>query len=250
MQGYNDPIVTYDEIVDALKSIIECSLNSNYVDDFNYLNVKYEAGTKTKVNSLEEKSLYHAIKSLERAIDSSSKIIRSGLERELTDYEKSIIRINCDYLIGQEKRRLSAQQHFIQKLKDQSLKIDILYHAPQYEEHEDIVALDSLKNINTNEIFSEFERNAIINFPDFFKEEIAMANAEETDHHDLFDSMEADSISDDMPLPEEIKPQQADRAHMIKIALKKARELDNKYLIEKLEKQLEEELKIRNINNA
>lgn len=243
MQGYNDPIVTYDEIVDALKSIVECSLNGNYIDDFNYLNVKYEAGTKTKVNYTEEKALYHAIKSLERSIDSSSKIIRSGLERELIDYEKSIIKINCDYVIGQEKRRLSAGQQFVRKIKDKSLKIDVLYHAPQYEEQEDIVALDSLKNIDTNKIFSEFEKNAIINFPDFFKEELAIANEEEIEHHDLFDNMEFElSNSDDMAELEEIEPKKKDRTHLIRVALKKARELDNQYLIEKLEKQLDDEL--------
>lgn len=243
MQGYNDPIVTYDEIVDALKSIIECSLNSNYIDDFNYLNIKYESGTKTKVDSVEEKALYNAIKSLERTLDSSSKIIRSGLERELIDYEKSILKINCDYMIGQEKRRLSAQQHFVDKLKSKSLKIDVLYHAPQYEENEDIVALDSLKNIDTNKIFSDFEKNAIINFPDFFKEELAIANDKVEDTTDLFDTMDFNSnIIDDYGTLEEIVPKQKNREHLIRVALKKARELDNKYLIEKLEQQLEEEL--------
>ena len=49
-QSYNNPLVTYDEIVDALKSIIECSLSSNYVDDFDYLNINYESGTKNKVD--------------------------------------------------------------------------------------------------------------------------------------------------------------------------------------------------------
>lgn len=243
MQGYNDPIVTYDEIVDALRSIIECSLNSNYVDDFNYLNIKYESGTKTKVDSVEEKALYNAIKSLERTLDSSSKIIRSGLERELIDYEKSIVKINCDYIIGQEKRRLSAQQHFVKKLKDNSLKIDILYHAPQYEENEDIVALDSLKNINTNKIFSDFEKNAIINFPDFFKEELAIANDNGDDDTDLFDTMSFDlNVADNSEPLEEIVPKRKDREHLIRVALKKAHELNNKYLIEKLEQQLEEEL--------
>ncbi len=243
MQGYNDPIVTYDEIVDALKSIIECSLNSNYVDDFNYLNIRYESGTKAKVDCVEEQALYRAIKSLENTIDSSSKIIRNGLERELIDYEKSIFKINCDYVIGQEKRRLSAQQHFVQKLKDKSLKLDVLYHAPQYEESEDIVALDSLKDVDTNKIFSDFEKNAIMNFPDFFKEELAIANEEEVDHTDLFDTMEFNSDDSDTSGPlEEIIPKKKDRAHLIRIALKKARELDNEYLVAKLEKQLEEEL--------
>lgn len=69
--------------------------------------------------------------------------------------------------------------------------MDVLYHAPQYEENEDIVALDSLKNIDTNKIFSEFEKNAIINFPDFFKEELAIAN-ENDDTTDLFDNMDSD----------------------------------------------------------
>ncbi len=242
MQGYNDPIVTYDEIVDALKSIIECSLNSNYIDDFNYLNIRYESGTKTKVDSVEEKALYNAIKSLERTLDSSSKIIRNGLERELIDYEKNILKINCDYVIGQEKRRLSAQQHFVKKLKENSLKMDVLYHAPQYEENEDIVALDSLKNIDTNKIFSEFEKNAIINFPDFFKEELAIANENDDDTTDLFDNMDSNlNVTEDYNV-EEIESKKKDREHLIRVALKKARELGNEYLIERLEQQLEEEL--------
>ena len=128
-QVYNNPIVTYDEIVDALKSILECSLTNNYMEDFNYLNIKYESGTDKSIDKREEKLLYDAIKSLEKNLESTSKILRNNLLNELSSIENNIFEIECDYLIGNERRKLSAQNTFVQKLKEYSLPIDILYKA-------------------------------------------------------------------------------------------------------------------------
>lgn len=243
-QGYNNPIVTYDEVVEAVKSIIECSLSSNYLDDFDYLNIKYEAGTKNKIDEAEEKALYNAIKALERNIDITSKMIKSNLERELIDIEKSIYKIRTEYLIGQEKRKLSAQQLLVDKLRGASLKMDILYQAPEHSEQELIVALDSLKNIDTNTIFSDFEKRAVLNFPDYFKEEIAMAEEETNnmDVTDLFDTLKKDPNEEDNVNISDFIPKNDDKIKLYKRALKKARLIGNESLIKKLEEMLNSEL--------
>ena len=62
----NNSIVTYDEIVDAIKSIIECSINNDYENDFDYLNVKYESETENKIDSKNESLLYYSLKELEK----------------------------------------------------------------------------------------------------------------------------------------------------------------------------------------
>lgn len=254
-QGYNNPIVTYDEIVEALNSIIECSLNNNYDDEFGYLNIKYETGTKNKIDAIEERALYTAIKQLQKSIDSSSKMIKSSLERELIDIEKSIFKIHTEYLIGQEKRKLSAQKLFVDKLRNASLNLDVLYRAPQFEEQEEIIALDSLSSVDTNRIFSDFERRAISNFPDYFREELEIANQEfdiieneEDDDYidvtDLFSTLklEPGENNEDVEISDFINFRNEERILLLKRALKKAKILGNTNLVIKLEEQLNKEL--------
>lgn len=241
-QGYNNPIITYDEVVDAVKSIIECSLSSNYLDDFDYLNVKYESGTKNKIDEAEEKALYNALKALERNIDATSKMIKSNLERDLIDIEKSIYKINSEYSIGDEKRKLSAQQLLVDKLRNASLDMDILYHAPEHTDKELIVALDSLKDIDTNSIFSDFEKRAILNFPDYFKEEIAMAEETNMDVTDLFDTLKKDPNENDDVNISDFIPKNQEKILLYKRALKKAKIIGNQPLIDKLEKLLNDEI--------
>ena len=45
-QGYDNPLVTYDEIIEAIQSILECSISSNYLDNYDYLNVKYSSPSR------------------------------------------------------------------------------------------------------------------------------------------------------------------------------------------------------------
>ena len=232
-QVYNNPIVTYDEIVDALKSILECSLTSNYMDDFNYLNVKYEPLTDKNIDKREEKLLYDAIKSLEKNLESSSKIIRNNLLNELSSVENSIFEIETDYLINNERRKLSAQDSFIQKLKNKSLPIDILYKAPLNEE----IYQNDLTDVDTNKIFSDFEKKVISDFPNFFEENYEIPKESYLDLTDL--------IIDDIKIKEETPKTEIknkDRLTLLKGAIARAKKIGNKELIDKLEKAYKDEL--------
>ena len=170
MQDYSRTIVTYEEIVEAIKAIIDCSLNDNYVDDFDYLNVKYETGIKEKLNTKNEEALHRAIKDLASSIDTASRVIKTNLEKELDELDKSIFHIHTDYLISEELRRIAASDVSVQKLRDVSLGSNILNNPPQYEPQD-----FSLENVDTNKILSDFERRVVINFPDYFREELAIA---------------------------------------------------------------------------
>ncbi len=242
--GYSNPVITYEEIVNALKAIIDCSLNDNYLDDFNYLNVKYESEVKTDLDEKWEVALRKAIKDLEKAIDSSSKVIKNNLEKELQRIENDVLKMNSLYLIGQEKRKLASQEVFVQKLREKSLKTDVLYEIPKED------SFSNIDNIDTNKIFSDFERNAIINFPDFFKEEIAIAKGEEEKDdvslNDLYNTIELEPIPiEDYAKPEELKPDgdvDLYRVSLIRKAIDKAKEKNDPKLVQMLEERLNKEL--------
>ena len=214
-RGYSNPIVTYEEIVNALKAIIECSLNDSYVDSFDILNVKYDNEKIEEYSDDAEKALYKAIKSLDKTIDAANKIIRTNLEKDLEDIENSILSIKTSYYNGQEKRKLSAQDHFVDKLTEESLPIDILYEAPLHTNDEEIEEFDEVEEIeeepipeDTNKVLSKFEQSAVDNFPEYFREEIAIANDEDPlDVSDLFNTMELEPIKfEDYISPEKLEP--------------------------------------------
>ena len=174
MQSYSETMVVYEEIVNALNDILECSLNDSSSNESNYINAKYEAGTKTKINKKSEEALRRAIESLQHTITSSSQVIKNNLEKELEQIEETLYQIHAEYLIGDERRKIAASINTVKKLSEHSLETDILNHPPQYEK-EDI----DLTNVDTNKVFSDFERKVIINFPDFFREELAIARGED-----------------------------------------------------------------------
>lgn len=220
----NNPIVTFDEIVDALKSILECSISNEYTDDLNYLNVKYESSIKSKVDNEKEKALYEALKSLEKNIDTYSKVIRNNLVNEVSNLDNSVIRIESNYLMGQERRKLSAQQHFVKKLSDSSLKKTILFNPIE----DNIEEKKSLDDIDTNKVFSDFEKEIISNFPEYFQEEIKLAND--------------DNYTSNYVMPEDIKVKDTRKINKLKAAIEKAKSIGNKELIDKLEEKYYEEL--------
>lgn len=236
-QNYNNPLVTYDEIIEAIKSIIECSLSSNYLDEYDYLNIKYESPSKIDE---EEKLLINAIKSLGRSIDTTSKIVRRGLEKDLKSYEENLLKIETEYLFGQEKRKLAAQDTFITKLKEASLKIDSLFDKPAEEKVDNATA-----DVDTNTVLSDFEKKVVSDFPVFFKEEISLANNES-----LKDAEEINNIvSHNYVATEELEDtKKNDRLDIIEKAIIKARELGDQNIIASLEKKYEEELKSDNRN--
>ncbi len=224
-----NPLITYDEIVDALKSILECSISGGYTDDLNYLNIKYEPSIKNKIDSEKEKKLYAAIKSLEKNIDIYSKVVRSNLERDLYGIDENIIKLDLNYLIGQERRRLSAQQFFVKKLKGASLKKSVLLNP--VEDIED--NMHDLDDIDTNKVFSEFEKQIISSFPSYFGNDIHIKNDNEIGEI---------SPTSNYVVPDEIKVRDNDRLNLFRGAIEKAKKIGNKDLIEKLEEKYQEEL--------
>lgn len=239
-QGYNNPIITYDEVVDALKSILECSLSSNCIDDFDYLNIKYESGAKNTIDKEEEKILYDALKALEKTLDSSSKLIRMNLEQDLSQNQDNIFKIATEYLIGQEKRKLSTNSNLIEHLRNESLNIEVLYQ-PSQEEDDDQTALEVLDNIDTNTVFSDFEKRVIADFPGFFKEEIELANKEDN-FAGLFDTKEIiNSTSHEYIAPENIEVKNNNlELSEIKRAMNKAKIIGREDLYYKLKEKYDE----------
>ena len=220
----NNPIVTFDEIVDALKSIVECSISNEYTDDLNYLNVRYESSIKSKVDNEKEKALYDALKSLQKSIDTSSKLIRNNLVNEVSNLDNSIIKIESNYLIGQERRKLSAQQFFVKKISDSSLKKSILFNPVE----DNIEEKKSLDDVDTNKVLSDFEKEIISNFPEYFQEELKLAND--------------DKYSSNYVIPEDIKVKDEKKIRKLKAAIEKAKSIGNQELIDKLEEKYYEEL--------
>lgn len=210
----NNSIVTYDEIVDAIKSIIECSINNDYENDFDYLNVKYESETENKIDSKNESLLYYSLKELEKNIDEASNIIRQALVEQLDDNLDKII-IDSDYILGYENRKLSASLDSINKLKRESLNIDIIKNIPT----EKTTALDMLIEEDTNKILSDFEKKAIEKYPEYFDSDIPN---EELNYEDEIDY---------------------EKIEMINKALRKAKQIGDIDLINKLQNMLDEEIK-------
>ncbi len=240
MHNYNNAIVIFDEIVAALDSIIECSIDND--SNINYLDSKYESAYKKKVNDKSEKLLHNAITTLQKNIISASKVIRTGLERELKNIDDSVVCIETDYLNGQEKRRLSIQKLSIDKIRDASLDFDILYKVPESFEPSFVPALESLDGVDTNKIFSDFEKKVISDFPGFFKEEIALAQQDENlDKKD--DIVDINNLlSHEYVSVENIKENNNDRLRLIKGAINKARKLGDTKLVIELENKYFEEL--------
>lgn len=238
MKNYNNPLVTYDEIVDAIKAIIECSISSNYLDDYNYLNVNYSS--PSTIDNESEQLLMNSIKSLLKSIESSSSIIRKSLNRDLEKLEQGIIKVNTEYLIGQEKRKLAAQARFIEKLNNASINISTLLKS----DINDTKEVTNYNDVDTNKVFSDFEKKVVSDFPVFFKEELSLAQSSEDLDAEELNNLMAHKYTE----PEEIKEEISfeDRLDIIEKAIIKARELGDQNIIDSLEKKYEDELKSNN----
>ncbi len=242
--GYKNPLVTYEEIVEALKAIIECSLNNNYMDDFDYLNLKYESESSVRYEGAEERALYKAVKSLEKTIDSANKIIKDNLEQNLRELELSRFTIHANYLIGQERRKLAASQSLVEKLANASIKLNTIFNI-SYEEEEKNTDIEPIKvdakeilddyldednddsdddgyldfshkeEKDTNKEYSDFEKKVLINFPEFFKEELELAKKYSDDDEpieadELFNTIELEPITMDYVACENIEDEEDD----------------------------------------
>lgn len=234
-QGYNDALVTYDEIVSALESIIDCSITSNNSDDLYVLNNKYETGSFNKTYGNEEVVLCDALEALKKTLHSSSRLIRMNLENDLSQYDDNIYTIETEYLIGQERKRIAINESLVKSLKDESMNIDILYQPPINEIDEHKTSLDFLNDIDTTKVFNDFEKRVISDFPEFFKEEIKLANDEESSTKEIYNVSSGQYI-----IPEEI----TDDLIQIKKAMDKALKINRLDIYYKLKDKYEELEKI------
>ena len=269
MSLYNNPLVTYDEIVSAIMDIIDCSINTSYLDDI--LSTKYESSIQNDNN--EDKLLNDAIENLKESINSSSVIIRKSLENQIGDNDKKLS-ISCNYKLGKELRTSSWPSTIIDKIKNASLDIKELYTLPG----EDL-EYNKYEKVDTNKVYSDFERKAVLDFPNYFKEELSIANEDNEDEvldvTDLFNTMELDNLLNDIKkinistnpnsnikkdpkLAEEVKiikeenkkERKVDlvdsklytKLNLINKALKKAKKNGNTKIVSYLEKELAREL--------
>ena len=135
--NYSNPMVTYDEIIQALKAILDCSKANGYLDDYSVLNAKYDTIEKSPLQEEQEQALRKAIEALERVVDEGNKVIREELEKELKEIAASnIFKISTRYLDGEEKRKLAAQEEFVKKLGEVSLPLSSIKVAPVKVEEE------------------------------------------------------------------------------------------------------------------
>lgn len=278
-RGYKNPLVTYEELVEAIKAIIECSLNNNYMDDFDYLNLKYESESSEQYEGAEERALYKAVKSLEKTIDSANKIIKDNLEQNLRELELSRFTIHVNYLIGHERRKLAASPTLIEKLAKASINLNTIFNASYEEEKNDVLepiqasnkdkAEDFVfetdesdedvefepikKKVDSNKEFSTFEKKAILNFPEFFKEELEMARKYNEEYDDeplielnsLFNTMELEPIVMDYIDCENISEDNEDDSDIIlkdDIVDSKEDDLALDFIMPKVEKTKKEEV--------
>ena len=135
MNTYSNPMVTYDEIVKALKAILDCSKANGYLDDYSVLNAKYDSIEKSPLQEEQEQALLKAIVTLEKTVDEADKVIRVELEKEIKEIAASnMFVVPTRYLDGEERRKLAAQEEFVVKIQEVSLPFSILKNPPEYVE--------------------------------------------------------------------------------------------------------------------
>ena len=134
MNNYSNPMVTYDEIVEALKAIIDCSKANGYLDDYGFLNVKYDSVKQNPIQKEQEQALLRALQSLEKTLAAANKVVRENLEKELAEITAvSIFTISATYEHSCEKRKLASQNDLVMKLKEMSLPLEILNKVEEIE---------------------------------------------------------------------------------------------------------------------
>jgi len=134
MNNYTNPMITYTEIVEALKAILDSSKSNGYLDDYNFLNVGYDMLNKSPLYKEQEQALIQAIQSLEKTIDAADKVIRENLKTVLDEIAASnLFMIPTRYKKNEEYRKLAAQSEFVMKLREMSLPLEVLSDAPAKE---------------------------------------------------------------------------------------------------------------------
>lgn len=172
MNNYSDPMITYDEIVEALKAIVSCTKVNGYSEEYGFLNIKYDSLKQSPIQKEQEQALVQALQSLEKTIENANKVIREALEQEIERINSAnSTKINALYVHDNVRRKLAAQTDLVMKLKRASLPIEVLKEVEEIkdlpdglEEIEDDVCCnnkfndavsdtdDNLKRIDVNKI--------------------------------------------------------------------------------------------------
>lgn len=148
MNNYSNPMVTYNEIIEALKAILDCSRTNGYLDDYSFLNARYDVLNKSPLYEEQEQALIQAIQSLEKTIDAADKVIRENLKDVLNQIvtSNSFI-IPTRYKKDEEYRKLAAQDEFVVKLKEMSLPLEVLSDVPVSEVPDKKESLDEIESL-------------------------------------------------------------------------------------------------------
>lgn len=237
MNNYSDPMVTYDEIVEALKAIIDCSKANGYLEEYGFLNVKYDSLKQNPIQEEQEQLLLNALQSLEKTINAANKVIRENLEKELAEINTvELFEFTANYEHSGEKRKLASQNDLVIRLKEMSLPLEVLNRIESSEEN--ILPNGFEEIIDEEEDETETLEEPIV-------EETTEEEFVEDDDDDEIEEVEEteDEVEVDEDETEEEQPKvDTNKIQLIKKALDKAREKDNKQLVKVLELQLRKEL--------
>lgn len=250
MNNYSNPMVTYDEIVEALKAIIDCSKANGYLDDYGFLNVKYDSVKQNPIQKEQEQALLKALQSLEKTLAAANKVVRETLEKELAEITAvSMFTISANYEHSCEKRKLASQNDLVMKLKEMSLPLEILEKVEEIETVEELpVGFEEI--VDEEETEEETDEEVVPEEPELEVEsvELDMTDEEETTEEETVDEKieeEAPVEDKEEQVEEKTAPApkiDASKIQLIKKALDKAREKGNEQLVKVLEQQLLKEL--------
>lgn len=245
MNNYSNPMVTYDEIVEALRAIIDCSKANGYLDDYGFLNVKYDSVKQNPIQKEQEQALLKALQSLEKTLMAANKVVRETLEKELSEITAvSMFTISANYEHSCEKRKLASQNDLVMKLKEMSLPLEILNKVEEIETVEELP-------VGFEEIIDDEEIETVEEIVDEEPEvEVETVELDDTDEEE-FDDVEDETIEEETPVEEDdveekeeapAKKVDTSKIQLIKKALEKAKEKGNDQLVKVLEQQLLKEL--------
>ena len=245
MNNYSNPMVTYDEIVEALRAIIDCSKANGYLDDYGFLNVKYDSVKQNPIQKEQEQALLKALQSLEKTLMAANKVVRETLEKELLEITAvSMFTISANYEHSCEKRKLASQNDLVMKLKEMSLPLEILNKVEEIETVEELP-------VGFEEIIDDEEIETVEEIVDEEPEvEVETVELDDTDEED-FDDVEDETIEEETPVEEDEVEEKEEapapkvdtsKIQLIKKALDKAKEKGNDQLVKVLEQQLLKEL--------
>ena len=153
MNNYSNPLVTYDEIVEALTAIIDYSKANGYIEEYGFLNAKYDSINTSPLQKEQEEALLQALQSLEKTIIEANKGIRKQLEQALEVItSENIFKIKSLYEQNQELRKLSSNPDLVIKLKEMSLPLELLNKVEKNDQTKKEALVDDLSKIDISKI--------------------------------------------------------------------------------------------------